>query len=270
MSTLQVRDAGHADRPIEQVPDLPAALRHARAAHPSWFFWAVERLLCPVRSAHDLARLIDDTAQTAVAALPDAQWAGITLRWDDQPFTATTTDDVVLAVDAAQYTADDGPCLRAMRTGHLVRADHDQLHSQWPSMAPGAAAAGVASVLAVPVGAEAAGPRGSINLYSARTAGFSADESDLALVLAGLLGRGLVEYTAITDARTRGDQLQLAMQHRGVIEQAKGILMAVHQINETDAFAQLVHHSQHHNIKLHDVATDFVAAHTAHQLSDAS
>jgi len=30
-----------------------------------------------------------------------------------------TTDDVVLEVDAAQYTEDDGPCLRAMLTGHL-------------------------------------------------------------------------------------------------------------------------------------------------------
>ncbi len=269
MSPSPTHHLDHPDRPIELVPDLPAALRHSLAAHPNWFVWAVERLLCPVRSSHDMARLIDDTAQAAVAALPAAGWAGITLRFDDTPFTATATAEVVLAVDAAQYTAGDGPCLQAVRTGHLVRVDSDQLHAEFPDMAEGAAAAGVASVMGVPVGDEPDGPRGSINLYSARAAGFSDDETDLALVLAGLLGRGLIEYTALSDARTRGDQLQEAMAHRGVIEQAKGILMAVHQINETDAFAQLKNQSQHHNTKLHTVATDFVAAHTAHPLPSA-
>jgi len=49
---------------------------------------------------------------------------------------------------------------------------------------------------------------------------------------------------------------------------AKGILIVVHQISESDAFAQLKRHSQNHNIKLRDVANDFVAAHTAHPLPD--
>lgn len=44
--------------------------------------------------------------------------------------------------------------------------------------------------------------------------------------------------------------------------------MAIHQINEDDAFAQLVRHSNNHNRKLRDVATDFVATHTAHPLPD--
>lgn len=175
------------------------------------------RLYTPVRNDHDLAQLIDDIAETAVQALPTAEWAGITMRFDGRPFTAATTDDVVLAVDAAQYTADDGPCLRAMRTGHLIRVGPDELHARWPGIAQNAATAGVVSVLAAPVGDDPGGPRGSINLYSARPAGFSDDETDLALLLAGLLGRGLTEYTALTDSLTRADQLQQAMRSRAVI-----------------------------------------------------
>ena len=224
MSTSRRALPAHQYRPPETgFPTCLGPLRRALDAQSeTGFLWIVTRLHAPVRSDHDLARLIDDTAETAVAALPAAGWAGVTLRFDDTPFTATSTDAVVLEVDAAQYLADDGPCLRAMRTGHLIQAGPEQLHAEWPGMAQDAAAAGVVSVLAAPVGDEPDGPRGSINLYSARAAGFSDDEADLALILAGLLGRGLTEYTALSDALTHAEQLQQAMSSRAVIEQAKG------------------------------------------------
>lgn len=277
----------HPDRrfkPTELVPDLAGALRRTLQAHPVFFLWAATRMHTSIRSGHDLACLIDDTAHAATTALPAAQWAGITLRFDDQPFTAATTDPVVLEVDAAQYAHDDGPCLRALRTGHLVHANPAQLRTEWPTLARDAAAAGVVSILAAPIGTEPAGPdrdgtrpvgtglgpggpRGSINLYSARPTGFTDDETDLALILAGLLSRGLTEYTAASaadTAHTETQQLQQAMSSRAIIEQAKGILMAVHQVTATDAFAQLVHESNDHNRKVRDVAADFVTAHTTH------
>ncbi|PXY21411.1 hypothetical protein BAY60_25785 [Prauserella muralis] len=48
--------------------------------------------------------------------------------------------------------------------------------------------------------------------------------------------------------------LHEAMRHRGVIEQAKGILMAQRGYSADDAFAVLVDLSQHTNIKVHDIA----------------
>ncbi len=60
-------------------------------------------------------------------------------------------------------------------------------------------------------------------------------------------------------AREQVAHLGRALDSRGVIEQAKGILMAVHRINAVEAFARLVEQSQLQNRKLHDVATRFVA-----------
>jgi len=48
------------------------------------------------------------------------------------------------------------------------------------------------------------------------------------------------------------------MRSRAVIEQAKGILMAVHRISADDAMKRLVTESQHSNVKVRDIAARFV------------
>jgi AmiR/NasT family two-component response regulator len=58
-------------------------------------------------------------------------------------------------------------------------------------------------------------------------------------------------------------QLRTALTSRAVIDQAKGILMALHSIQSHDAFDLLVKASQEQNRKLRDVAANFVAEVTA-------
>ncbi|WP_241257707.1 MULTISPECIES: ANTAR domain-containing protein [Nocardiaceae] len=57
--------------------------------------------------------------------------------------------------------------------------------------------------------------------------------------------------------------LQDALARRARIEQAKGILMAVHRITADEAFALLVERSQRANRKVHDIAMEFV-----HEMSE--
>jgi len=59
-------------------------------------------------------------------------------------------------------------------------------------------------------------------------------------------------------ARQRTTELETAMRTRAVIEQAKGILMAVHRISADDAMKRLVAESQRTNVKLRDIAARFV------------
>jgi PAS domain S-box-containing protein len=56
-----------------------------------------------------------------------------------------------------------------------------------------------------------------------------------------------------------GDELQVIVAHREVIEQAKGMLMAVYDISAEAAFSILKWRSQQLNVKLHDVAAKLVA-----------
>jgi AmiR/NasT family two-component response regulator len=53
--------------------------------------------------------------------------------------------------------------------------------------------------------------------------------------------------------------LQVIVAHREVIEQAKGMLMAVYAVSAEAAFSILKWRSQELNVKLHDVAAKLVA-----------
>jgi hypothetical protein len=53
--------------------------------------------------------------------------------------------------------------------------------------------------------------------------------------------------------------LRRAMEHRAVIEQAKGIIMASTGRTPDEAFELLRQQSQHSNMKLRDIAADIVA-----------
>ena len=57
---------------------------------------------------------------------------------------------------------------------------------------------------------------------------------------------------------TEYHNLQGAFGRRATIEQAKGILMAVHRISADDAMKRLVTESQRTNVKLRDIAARFV------------
>ena len=57
---------------------------------------------------------------------------GMTMRSNGQPVTVACSDPVAARVDEAQYELDDGPCLHAMRDGHLVRIEDTADKARWP------------------------------------------------------------------------------------------------------------------------------------------
>jgi two-component system, response regulator / RNA-binding antiterminator len=61
-------------------------------------------------------------------------------------------------------------------------------------------------------------------------------------------------------AQTQIDTLQRELEHRKLIERAKGILMTQRQINEQDAFREIQHRSMQRNIPMPDVARSIIAA----------
>lgn len=65
-----------------------------------------------------------------------------------------------------------------------------------------------------------------------------------------------------TSLREEIEDLRRAMESRAVIEQAKGVLMAVYQIDDVRAFAILQRWSMHSNLKLRALATALVELHT--------
>ncbi|UZJ24646.1 GAF and ANTAR domain-containing protein [Rhodococcus antarcticus] len=209
---------------------------------------------------HDLLELLQRVVDVAARTIAGVDSAGVTAHLHGRPFTAVHTDRTTLEVDVHQYEADEGPCLQAMRTGEVVRVDVATSRLLWPEFTADAEAAGIRSFLAAPLGAEHR--LGALNLYSRSPDGFGTPDAAFLAVLTAHATRAIEDYARLSAADLLAVQLREALASRAPIEQAKGILMAVHGIDDGAAFERLRTESQHRNVRLHEVAVEFVRAHT--------
>ncbi|MEX1179145.1 MAG: GAF and ANTAR domain-containing protein [Nitriliruptor sp.] len=152
--------------------------------------------------------------------------------------------------DLAQYEADEGPCLDALRDHAIYMIDDLELELRWPKYRALALELGVRSMLSYRLYAKG-GTLGALDFYSGRPHVYSAFSKVIGQVFASHAGVAL--KGAITEAG-----LERAIQTRDVIGQAKGILMERHGLPATDAFAKLARISQDRNIPLRDLAEQLV------------
>src|SRR5580658_3876591 len=71
---------------------------------------------------------------------------GMTMRPNGRPVTVACSDPVAARVDEVQYELDDGPCLQAMRDGHIVRIEDTARstgEARWPEFEARAASDGI-------------------------------------------------------------------------------------------------------------------------------
>lgn len=130
---------------------------------------------------------------------------------------------------------------------HVTDTDGDQ---RWPAWGREVAALGLRSVLMVPLPSRNGGP-GRLALYSERPDAFDDEARLRATELGG------VASVALGVAHDR-DGLRRALDARGDIGIAVGVLVERYGLTVDAAFQVLVRHSQHHNVKLRDVARRLV------------
>lgn len=250
--------------PAAQTPEPGPAGAHVHKAvadHPHDVAEIVVQLAGPVRDEDDLLELLHRVVNLASQVIDGADHAGVTARINGVPFTVVHTDACTLEIDAHQYEAGDGPCLRALRRGEMVRVDVATSTELWPEFTADAQRAGIRSFLAAPLGSD--GNRlGALNLYSTAADGFDSADANVLRVLTDHATRAIEGYARLSAAGDLALQLREAMASRAPIEQAKGILMVVHGIDDAAAFAKLRAESQHRNVKLNEVAAEFVRAHS--------
>ncbi|WP_410596540.1 ANTAR domain-containing protein [Amycolatopsis sp. lyj-23] len=203
------------------------------------------------------AEVLEAVCAEAVRAIPGADMASITAIRDGEATTAATTDERAVEIDAAQYAAGAGPCLQAAATGEVVRVPLASAGAAWPEFTGRARELGVGSYLAAPLRVDER-LSGALNLFGYGDHGFAETDSRLLQLYTTVVSFGLRTTRRYRQARQRAVDLEAAMRSRAVIEQAKGILMAVHRISADDAMKRLVTESQRTNVKLRDIATRFV------------
>ncbi|WP_432486019.1 GAF and ANTAR domain-containing protein [Kineococcus esterisolvens] len=176
---------------------------------------------------------------------------------DGEARSAAFSGKLAATLDERRYEAGSGPCLDAAQSGQTVRVDDTATTGVHPDFGAVAARQGVRSCL--PVGVPV--PQrilGSINVYRFDDGVLDEDAVQLLQVFAGYAAVALANHSLHASAVALSANLQVAMQSRAVIEQAKGVLVANLRCSPEDAFAHLVKQSQHANRKLRDIATGIV------------
>ncbi len=238
-------------------PEPTPALLRSLAANPPIMADLIGALHRRVRDAPSLVDLMGRAAREAVRLLPGVHWAGVTAQFGGRPFTGTSTDPRVLVVDESQYSTDDGPCLRAMRTDTPVSMTVAEVTATWPVLGTAASQAGIRSFLAVPLHVDGE-PFGAFNLYSAEPTADLVDPDVLA-VLTEYLDRGLTAFRNLDLQPTVEAALRTAVDGWVVVEQAVVVLMNGHGFTADYARDVLSDQAQDWGRTLPEQAADVIA-----------
>lgn len=202
-------------------------------------------------------RMLQRIAELAKAVIPGVAEASVSLIAHDKPGTAAYTGSLALDLDESQYGRGYGPCLEAA-VGEQIREITDaRRESRWPDYVKVCVARGALSSLSVPVPVREA-VHGALNLYAVEPDAFDDEARDVARTFASYAAVAVHNMHLYQSTRDLARNLDIAMQTRAVIEQAKGILMSQRRCDATEAFNLLAAASQRSNRKLRDIAQAIV------------
>ena len=186
----------------------------------------------------DLAATLD---QTVVAAkqlfavdaagimLADAQGK---LRW------ASASDPVAQVLEDNQETFAAGPCLQAFASGRPAVIHDATLEPHWGEITLAFVELQIRSGLSVPVEL-GGGPIGTLDVYAAAPGGWDATEVSALQTYAGLVATLLGTAAKADQGGRLVDQLQVALDTRRVIDQARGALVERERLDDRQAFIDL-------------------------------
>ncbi|MEU9227595.1 GAF and ANTAR domain-containing protein [Streptomyces massasporeus] len=193
---------------------------------------------------------LDEIAVSAVRLVDGCDAAGILAVRKGRAVTLASYGDMVEESDRRQGELGEGPCFDLARRADGDRVfrivDMTQPQPGWPRYAEAARDLGIGSMTGVLLYTHEQ-DFGALNLYARRPGAFTEEIATAGWLLASHAA------VALADARTI-DQLEHALETRHAIGEAMGILMERHGMSDEEAFGVLRNISQHHNIKLRDVA----------------
>lgn len=201
-----------------------------------------------------LYRLVARCARTL-----DAADAGILLPNEARKLeVVASTSERSHLIGLLQLDENEGPCVDAYRTGHLVTVDDIAgTRDRWPAFAAAAGDLGYQSMHAIPLRLRAE-TIGSLNLFGDRPGPLTADDAVAARGLADIATIGILHERALREADSERLQLQHTLDSRVIIEQAKGVLAQTDQVDMDEAFHRLREHARNSRRKLSDVAREII------------
>jgi GAF domain-containing protein len=175
----------------------------------------------------------------ATHAIFDVEGAGLMLADAEHHLrNVAVSDDRLGHLEDLQVRHQEGPCIAAFEDKELVGAEDLTQDKRWPSFSEAAVSRGVRAVLAspLPYNQDAVGV---VAVLSEKRHPWSA-EGELALLaftdLAALLIASMMQGEEQSELAA---QLQIALNSRAIIEQAKGVLIGQQGLSARSAYEQL-------------------------------
>lgn len=244
------------------MPDIPAGSGPQVEAPSDGVdhraFWQVlRRFAGTLVDGYDLADVLARLGADIRSVL-DVTGAGVMLGDDEGNLRFTSTSDAVLEkLEALQIELDDGPCLRAYRTGEIVVAIDLSTDTRFPEFGPRAVDAGMSAVYSFPMHIEG-DVFGALNLYRPETGAFTDDQIEVGQTLADVATSYLRNARDSEQQTLLTKQLQHALNSRVLIEQAKGFVTARTGVDLPDAFELIRSYARRRQVVVRTVARDLL------------
>jgi GAF domain-containing protein len=204
-----------------------------------------------------LEDLLTRVATFAVKAIPGADGAGLTLLEADRADTIVTTATFVSEVDAIQYGMGQGPCITAAREGQTVMSGSLGSDPRWRRFGGAIARLGVHSVLSLPL-VTADGVVGAMNVYARDRHVFDERAAELGEIFAVPAAVAVQNAQVLAQTQRLAARLQSALETRGAIDRAVGIIMSRSGGTADEALDRLRTLSQNEHQKLAAVAAQII------------
>jgi GAF domain-containing protein len=200
---------------------------------------------------NDLDTALAELTHSAVAAMPGAQHAGITIASrNGKVRTLAATGCYPALLDEIQQRHEQGPCLSAAWEQHVIRIDDMALENRWPAYCREARETPIRSIISFQLFADHHN-MGALNFYAEHPRAFDDEAAEMGLILA--------THTALAwNMIRRDEQFRSALASRDLIGQAKGMIMERFKIDAVQAFELLKRLSQSSNKALVVVARQLV------------
>ncbi len=237
--------------------DVPGSRDEQRAAEDIDLQDSLSGLAGLGSSRLGLEDLLTRVATYAVQAIPGADGAGLTLLEDDRASTIVATAAFVTEVDDIQYALGQGPCISAAAEAVTMMSGSLGSDQRWARFGGRVARLGVHSVVSLPL-ITPDGVVGAMNVYAHAKNVFDDRAAELGEIFALPAAIAVQNAQVLAQARRLAERLQVALETRGVIDRAIGIMMSRSGGTEHDAMERLRTLSQHEHRKLVEVARQVV------------
>jgi putative methionine-R-sulfoxide reductase with GAF domain len=154
------------------------------------------------------------------------------LRW------ASASDPLAQTLEDNQETFAAGPCLQAFASGQPAVIHDATLEPHWGELTLALGELQIRSGLSVPVEL-GGGPIGTLDVYAAAPGGWDATEVSALQTYAGLVATLLGTAAKAQDSGRLAEHLQVALDARRLIDEARGALVERERLDDQQAFIDL-------------------------------